>query len=58
MKFSKSYNPNCRKAYPAKRHSDAYLEDRKKELCAALAKCETEAEREMVIKAHNIALKP
>lgn len=58
MKFSKYNNPNRRKAKRKSPYSQEYINERKKEMFSLLAKAETEAEKDGIIKAFNISINP
>lgn len=58
MKFSKYNNPNRRKVRRPSPYSQKYIEDRRKELQEALAKCENDFQRECLIKAFDVSIRP
>lgn len=59
MKFSKYNNPNRRrKAKRKSPYSQEYINERKNEMYSLLAKAETEAEKDGIIKAFNISINP
>lgn len=57
MKFSKYNNPN-RKRKSIKRVSQSYKAELDNQLYALLAKCETEEQKDAIIKAYRITLNP
>ena len=57
MKFTKYNNPN-RKRIRKHTHSRSYCIEMQNEMYQALANAETEADKDMIIKAYNISLNP
>lgn len=58
MKFSKYNNPNCRKNRIRRNYSNVYREQMKNQLRELLAKCETEEQRNILLKAYDITMNP
>ena len=58
MKFNKYNNTNCRKNYIRRNQSSTYRDQMKNQLHQLLAKCETEEQRDTLIKAYSITMNP
>ena len=56
-KFTKYNNPNRRRTH-RRAHSSAYINETQDKMCALLAKCETEAEKDAILKAYSITVNP
>ncbi len=61
MKFSKYNNPNKRNKRKSRKrspYSKAYIEECREQMYQELAKCKTESERDMIIKAFYVSINP
>lgn len=59
MRFTKYNNPNKkRKHYKKPIYSKEYIENRKNEMYSLLASAKTEEEKDAIIKAFNISIRP
>lgn len=59
MKFSKYNNPNKkRRPKRVSPYSSSYIEERRKEMYETLARCETEAQKDAIIKAFSVSINP
>lgn len=58
MKFSKYNNPNRKRRGRKSPYSQQYINERKDEMYQLLAKAETEAEKDNIIKAFQISINP
>lgn len=53
--WTKYNNPARKRRKPIRKHNPVYQAECRKQLENILARCETEAERDMAIKAYNVA---
>lgn len=58
MQFTRWKNPNKRSRVRRPAHSEQYMNEMRDTLYRELAKCQTEAERENVIKAYHATINP
>lgn len=58
MKFSKYNNLNRRRNSIRRNHSNAYREQMKNQLYELLTKCETEEQKNILLKAYDITMNP
>ena len=58
MKFSKFNNPNKKRRRVKSKYSQTYVNERRNEMYQALANAETDAQRDYIIKAFDISIKP
>lgn len=57
-KFSKYNNPNKKRNRKSSSYSSAYIAEKRKEMYCLLAKAETEEERNYIIKAYDVTIRP
>lgn len=57
-KFTKYNNPSKRRNVRRSGHSEAYIVEMRKQRDELLARCKTDADRDMILKAYDVSIKP